>query len=60
MAADEEEVEELLQKEEEEGEGEEVEGETEEERVLEQASSSRAKRIVWSILGTYYNCVHVT
>lgn len=57
MAADEEEVEELLQKEEEEKEGEEVEGEAEEERVLEQASSSRAKRIIWSILGTCYNCV---
>ena len=57
MAADEEEVEELLQKEEEEGE-EEVEGETEKERVLKQASNSRVKRLGWSILGTSYNCVY--
>ena len=56
MAANEE-VEELLQKE---GEEEEVEGETEKERTLEQASSSRVKRLGWSILGTSYNCVYLT
>ena len=57
MAADEE-AEELLQKEG--GEEEEVEGETEKERTLEQASSSRVKRLGWSILGTSYNCVYLT